>query len=50
MFLSSVNGRIKFFKIKTNKVRVLFSLGNIKPVNYSCSVFPLINPSAPERA
>ena len=31
------NRRIKFFNIKTNEVRVLFSLGSIKPVDYRCS-------------
>ena len=48
MFLSSAvmfswaNGRIEFFYIKANEVRVLFSLSGVKPVDYRCSVFPLI--------
>ena len=34
------NGRIEFFDIKANEVRVLFSLSGVKPVDYRCSVFP----------
>ena len=36
------NGRIEFFDIKANEVRVLFSLSGVKPVDYRCSVFPLV--------
>ena len=36
------NGRIEFFDIKAIEVRVLFSLSGVKPVDYRCSVFPLV--------
>ena len=36
------NGRIKFFNTKTNEIRLLFSFGSVKPVDYRCSVLPLI--------